>query len=193
MKKTLIASALLAVSASPAFAAAENYIVDTQGMHASVNFKINHLGYSWIVGRFNDFSGNFTFDENNAANNSVAVTVKTASLDTNHGERDRHIRSDDFLDVSKFPEATFKSTSVTKDDDDEGEYVVKGDLTLHGVTRPVTFEIEQVGAGEDPWGGYRRGFEGEMEIKLADFGIDYDLGPAAATVYLEMHLEGVRQ
>ena len=192
MKKTLIASALLAVSATPAFAAVENYTVDTKGMHASINFKINHLGYSWIVGRFNDFNGSFAFDEANAANNSVEVTVDTASIDTNHGERDRHLRDDDFLDVSQYPEASFKSTSVTQGDD-EGEYVVKGDLTLHGVTKPVEFDIEQVGAGEDPWGGYRRGFEGELELQLADFGIDYDLGPAAATVYLEMHLEGVRQ
>ncbi|WMC10612.1 YceI family protein [Oceanimonas pelagia] len=192
MKKTLIATALLAASTTPAFAAVENYTVDTQGMHASINFKINHLGYSWIVGRFNDFNGSFAFDEDNAANNRVEMTVNTASIDTNHGERDRHLRSDDFLDVSKFPEASFRSTSVIQDDD-EGEYVVKGELTLHGVTRPVEFEIEQVGAGEDPWGGFRRGFEGELELKLTDYGIDYDLGPASATVYLDIHLEGVRQ
>lgn len=193
MNKTLIATTLLAFSALPAFAAVETYTVDTQGMHASVNFKINHLGYSWMVGRFNDFSGSFAFDEENPANNRVEMTVKTASINTNHGERDRHLRSKDFLNVSQFPEATFKSTSVTKEDDDEGEYLVKGELTLNGVTRPVSFEIEQVGAGQDPWGGFRRGFEGELALKLADFGIDYDLGPAAATVYLDIHLEGIRQ
>ncbi|WP_417618289.1 YceI family protein [Oceanisphaera sp.] len=191
MKKTMIAAALLVLTPQ-AFAAAETYVADTEGMHASVNFKINHLGYSWIVGRFNDFKSSFVFDEEDAANNSVEVTINTSSVDTNYAERDRHLRSDDFLNVKEFPQASFKSTSVTKDDDD-GEYTVKGDLTLHGVTKPVEFEIEEVGAGQDPWGGYRRGFEGEMELKLADFGINYDLGPAAATVYLDFHLEGIRQ
>lgn len=191
MKKTLIAAAILLVTPH-AFAAAENYVVDTQGMHASVNFKINHLGYSWIVGRFNDFKGSFVFDEDDAANNGVEVTINTSSVDSNHAERDRHVRGKDFLDVKKFPEASFKSTSVTKGDD-SGEYKVQGDLTLHGVTKQVEFEIEEVGAGKDPWGGYRRGFEGEMTLKPADFGINYDLGPAAATMELEFILEGVKQ
>lgn len=191
MKKTLIAGATL-LMASSAFAAPENYVVDTQGMHASVNFKINHLGYSWIVGRFNDFKGSFVFDEAEAANNSVDVTINTSSVDSNHAERDRHVRGKDFLNVKKFPEASFKSISVTQGDD-EGEYKVTGDLTLHGVTKRVEFEIEEVGAGKDPWGGYRRGFEGEMTLKPADFGINYDLGPAAATMELEFILEGVKQ
>lgn len=191
MKKTMIAAALLVLTPQ-AFAAVENYVVDTEGMHASVNFKVSHLGYSWVVGRFNDFKSSFAFDEDDATNNSVEVSINTSSVDTNHAERDRHIRSDDFLNVKEFPQASFKSTSVTKDDDD-GEYTVRGDLTLHGVTKAVEFEIEEVGAGQDPWGGYRRGFEGEMELKPADFGMNYDLGPAAATVHLEFHLEGVRQ
>lgn len=191
MKKTLIAAAMLLVT-SQTYAAAETYVVDTEGMHASINFKINHLGYSWIVGRFNDFKGSFVFDEDEVANNSVAVTINTSSIDSNHAERDRHVRGKDFLDVKKFPEASFKSTSVTKDGD-EGEYKVQGDLTLHGVTKQVEFEIEEVGAGKDPWGGYRRGFEGEMTLKPSDFGINYDLGPAAATMELEFILEGVKQ
>ncbi|MBU3824077.1 MAG: YceI family protein [Candidatus Oceanisphaera merdipullorum] len=191
MKKTLIAAAIM-LMASPVFAAPENYVVDTDGMHASINFKINHLGYSWVVGRFNDFKGNFVFDEDDAANNSVAITINTNSVDSNHAERDRHVRSKDFLDVKQFPEASFKSTSVTQGED-AGEYQVKGDLTLHGVTKEVVFEIEEVGAGKDPWGGYRRGFEGEMTLKPSDFGIDYDLGPAAATMELEFILEGVKQ
>ena len=191
MKKMLMAVAILLASPQ-VFAAPENYVVDTQGMHASVNFKINHLGYSWIVGRFNDFKVSFVFDEADAANNSVAVTINTSSVDSNHAERDRHVRGKDFLDVKKFPEASFKSTSVTKGED-KGEYKVTGDLTLHGVTKQVEFEIEEVGAGKDPWGGFRRGFEGEMTLKPSDFGINYDLGPAAATMELEFILEGVKQ
>lgn len=191
MKKTLIAAVMLLVT-SQTYAAAETYVVDTEGMHASINFKINHLGYSWVVGRFNDFKSSFVFDEDDAANNSVAVTINTNSVDSNHAERDRHVRGKDFLDVKQFPEASFKSTGVTEGDD-KGEYKVTGDLTLHGVTKQVEFEIEEVGAGKDPWGGYRRGFEGEMTLKPSDFGINYDLGPAAATMELEFILEGVKQ
>lgn len=191
MKKTLIAAATL-LMASSAYAAPENYVIDTQGMHASVNFKINHLGYSWIVGRFNDFKGSFVFDEEKAANNGVSVTINTSSVDSNHAERDRHVRGKDFLNVKKFPEASFNSTSVSQGED-EGEYTVKGDLTLHGVTKQVEFEIEEVGAGKDPWGGFRRGFVGEMTLKPAEFGINYDLGPAAATLELEFILEGIKQ
>lgn len=191
-----IATAMLALSPlalSSVAHAAENYVIDTKGMHASINFRIKHLGYSWLLGRFNDFDGSFTFDEANPANSKVDVTIKTASLDSNHAERDTHLRGDKFLDVSKFPTATFKSTKISKGDD-AGEYTVTGDLTLHGVTKPVTIEVESVGAGPDPWGGYRRGFEGETRLTLADFGIDkFDLGPASKQVELELQIEGVRQ
>lgn len=191
MKRTLIAAAMLLL-VPQAFATPESYEVDTQGMHASINFKINHLGYSWIVGRFNDFKGSFVFDEDEAASNSVVVTINTASVDSNHAERDRHVRGKDFLNVKKFPEASFNSTGVTKRDD-EGSYKVQGDLTLHGVTKQVEFDIEEVGAGNDPWGGFRRGFVGEMTLKPSDFGINYDVGPAAATLELQFILEGIKQ
>jgi polyisoprenoid-binding protein YceI len=191
-----IATAMLALGplALSSFAhAAENYVVDTKGMHASINFKIKHLGYSYLLGRFNDFGGTFTFDEANPANSKIEVTIKTASLDSNHAERDVHLRGKEFLEVDKFPTATFKSTKISKGDD-AGEYTVVGDLTLHGVTKPVTIEVESVGAGPDPWGGYRRGFEGETKLTLADFGIDkFDLGPASKQVELELQIEGVRQ
>jgi len=194
MKKAL-SIALLALGPlafSPALLAAENYVIDTTGMHASINFKIKHLGYSYLLGRFNDFGGNFTFDEANIANSKVEVTIKTASLDSNHAERDSHLRGPKFLDADKFPTATFKSTSVSKGDK-AGEFAVHGDLTLHGVTKPVTIAVEPVGNGPDPWGGYRRGFAGETTLTLADFGINFDLGPASKQVALELEVEGVRQ
>jgi len=194
--KRAIATAVLALSPlamSSYVHAAENYVIDTKGMHASINFKIKHLGYSYLLGRFNDFGGTFTFDEANPANSKVDVTIKTASLDSNHAERDTHLRGDKFLEVEKFPTATFKSTKITKGKE-AGEYTIVGDLTLHGVTKPVTIEAESVGAGADPWGGYRRGFEGETKLTLADFGIDkFDLGPASKQVELELLIEGVRQ
>lgn len=189
------AAAMLALSPLaliPTAQAAENYVIDTKGMHASINFKVKHLGYSYLLGRFNDFGGSFSFDEANPANSKVDVSIKTASLDSNHAERDKHLRGKDFLDVEKFPTATFKSTKIVKDDD-PGEFTIHGDLTLHGVTKPVTIEVDSIGNGPDPWGGYRRGFEGETTLTLADFGINFDLGPASKQVELELQIEGVRQ
>ncbi|MCW8109119.1 YceI family protein [Alteromonas ponticola] len=188
MKKLALA---LAFTLGASVANAADYIIDTKGAHASINFKIQHLGYSWLTGRFNDFSGEFSYEEGEPKVSKVNVTVKTASIDSNHAERDKHLRGDDFLDVKKYPEATFVSTNVTHDGDDE--MTIIGDLTLHGVTRSVSIDAHKVGEGKDPWGGYRAGFAGETHIALKDFGIDYDLGPASTEVKLMLHIEGVKQ
>jgi polyisoprenoid-binding protein YceI len=154
-------------------------------------FKISHLGYSWLYGRFNDFDGSFTVDAENPENSSVQATIQVASLDSNHAERDKHLRGDDFLEVDEYPTATFKSTKIEK----TGEKTAKitGDFTLHGVTKPVTLDAKLLGYGDDPWGGYRMGLEASTTLKLADFGITYDLGPASETVDIIISVEGVRQ
>lgn len=176
---------------SPALAPAADYLIDTKDSHAFVQFRIKHLGYSWLLGRFNDFSGTFTYDEENPAASKVEVVIKTASIDSNHAERDKHLRDKDFLHVKKYPEARFVSTRFT--DNGDGSAQLQGNLTLHGVTRPVTIAVEHIGHGPDPWGGYRRGFKGETTLKLADYGIDYDLGPASREVQLFLSVEGIRQ
>jgi len=183
--------ALAALLAAPGLALGENYVIDTEKAHASIEFRIKHLGFSWLVGRFDDFSGNFTYDEAKPEASNVEVTVKTASVSSNYAERDKHLRSDDFLDVEKFPEAKFVSTSFKPTGDDKA--VLTGDLTLHGVTRPITIDVEQIGHGPDPWGGFRRGFYGTTKLTLADFKIKKDLGPAARDVYLFLSVEGIRQ
>ena len=191
MKKFIAASVIsLGLYSAPLFAA-ENYTIDTKGMHASVEFKINHLGTSWLLGRFNDFNGTFSYDDKNPANSKVNVTLKTASIDSNHAERDKHVRSKDFLDVAKFPEATFSSTKVEKTGANTAN--IYGQLNLHGVSKEIVIAASEVGAGNDPWGGFRRGFEGTTTLKLKDFGINYNLGPAAETVELHLNIEGVRQ
>jgi polyisoprenoid-binding protein YceI len=184
-----LAGALLLPGA--AAAEVEKYVIDTEGAHAFVQFRIQHLGYSWLYGRFNDFGGELTYDTENPENASVQVTIDTASLDSNHAERDKHLRGEDFLEVDKYPEARFQSTSYAPTG--ENTATLTGDLTLHGVTKPVTIEVEQIGAGPDPWGGYRRGFQGATTIALKDFGIDYDLGPASQEVELILSVEGIRQ
>lgn len=189
--KTLLCICLLSLASVPVLAA--EYIIDTGGMHASVQFRVQHLGYSWLYGRFNDFSGKFTYDADNPEKNSVQVVIDMASVDTNHAERDKHIRGSDFLDVEEYPQATFVSTSYKKTGEATGE--LTGKLTLHGVTQPVTLQVKHVGGGEDPWGGYRDGFIAHTTIKPDEFGIPIaeKLGPVSAEVELILAVEGIRQ
>ncbi|AIR61633.1 YceI family protein [Cedecea neteri] len=190
MKKILLGATLGALLFTTGSAVAADYKIDKQGQHAFVNFRIQHLGYSWLYGTFRDFDGSFTFDEQNPAADKVNVTINTTSVDTNHAERDKHLRSAEFLNVSKFPQATFASTEVKKD----GETLdITGNLTLNGVTKPVTLKAKLIGQGNDPWGGVRAGFEAEGKIKLKEFNITQDLGPASQDVDLIISVEGVRQ
>ncbi len=189
--RPVIHACLFLLPATATAEAAERYMIDTQGQHAFIEFRIQHLGYSWLYGRFDKFSGEFTLDRDSLANSSVAVEIETASVDTNHAERDKHLRSADFLNVSEFPKASFESTAVKSTGDASG--VISGNLTLNGVTQPVEIEVEEIGHGPDPWGGYRAGFLGTTTLTLADFDIDYDLGPASRTVELTLSIEGIRQ
>lgn len=190
LKKTLAALVLgSALVGGQAFAA--DYAIDKKGQHAFVNFKISHLGYSWLWGTFKDFDGSFSFDADKPEASKVNVTLKTASVDTNHAERDKHLRSDDFLNVDKHPTATFESTSVKSTGD--GTADITGNLTLNGVTKPVVIAAKFIGEGDDPWGGYRAGFEGSTTLTLKDFDIKMDLGPASQTVDLIISVEGVRK
>ncbi len=182
----LLATAI--VAAAPARAA--DYVIDTAKSHASINFRIKHLGFSWLTGRFNEFSGTFTFDEAHPEASKVKVEVDTESIDSNHAERDKHLRSKEFLDTATYPTATFESTGVKVNGD---KAAITGNLTLHGVTKPIEIAAERVGGGDDPWGGFRQGFTGTTRIPLKDFGINFDLGPASQEVELTLNIEGVRQ
>ncbi len=175
--------------AAPVWSA--DYVIDSAKSHAFVQFRIKHLGFSWLHGRFNRFEGTFSYDEAAPQASRVSVTIDTASLDTNHAERDKPLRSDDFFDVGKYPQATFTSTAYRPDGNGGGSLV--GNLTLRGVTRPVEIAVLEIGAGKDPWGNYRRGFEGSTTLVLRDFGIDYDLGPASQQAELSLSIEGIRK
>lgn len=189
MKKSLIAAGLFLSMAAPLAANAADYKIDTSGAHASINFAVNHLGYSITQGRFNNFEGTFSYDENNIEASKVKVVVDTTSLDSNHAERDKHIRSADYIDAGKFSTATFTSTKVV--DKKDGNMDVIGDLTLHGITHPITINASVIGGGADPWGGERLGLKGTTRLELKDFGIK-EMG---ATTYADMtlYVEGIKQ
>ncbi|MCW8336610.1 YceI family protein [Vibrio sp. SCSIO 43135] len=189
MKKSLFATGLAFAMALPFTANAADYVIDTKGAHASINFKVSHLGYSFIKGRFNTFDGEFSYDPANVADSSVTVNVDTRSLDSNHAERDKHIRSSDFIDASKFSTATFTSTKVV--DKGDGQLDVMGDLTLHGQTKPITIAAEFIGAGQDPWGGERAGFIGTTRLELKDF--DIQVMGSSSYVDMELHVEGIKK
>lgn len=182
----LLASMMIIQSS---WATSETFLIDSKGSHAFIQFKISHLGYSFIYGRFNDFSGKFTVDPEAIEKSSVKVSIDTDSVDTNHAERDKHIKGAKFLDVKKYPKATFNSTKIIKTGEKTGKII--GDLTLHGVTKPITIDAQLVGHGKDPWGGYRAGFEGTTTIKPADFGIISKALPA--TMSFNLVVEGIKQ
>lgn len=186
---TLVLSGLMAVS-TPVMA--DKYKIDKEGAHAFIQFRVKHLGISWLYGRFNDFDGEFTFDSKDPSKNSINVDINVASVDTNHARRDKHLRSADFLDVKKHPKAKFVSTSYKATGPVTG--TITGDLTLHGVTKPIDINVHRTGMGEDPWGGYRVGFEGRTQIKPGDWGIDMsELGKDSEKVEIHLTVEGIRQ
>lgn len=189
MKKRLLATMLAAGFILPAQSA--DYVIDTAGAHAFIQFKISHLGYSWLYGRFNTFSGDFSYDANNLDAAKIQLTIDTNSVDSNHAERDKHLRSADFLNVSKHPKATFVSTKIVPKSGDT--FDLHGTLTLNGVSKEVVIAAEKLGEGNDPWGGYRAGFAGTTTLALKDFAINTDLGPASTTVHLDLTVEGIRK
>lgn len=172
-------------------ARAADYVIDTDNNHAFIQFRIQHLGFSWLYGRFDRFSGTFSYDPQHPEQSRVAVDIDASSIDTNNALRDKHLRSAEFFDVDHIPTARFVSTAYTPLGN--GKARLEGRLTLHGVTHPIRIDVQEMGHGKDPWGGYRRGFHGTVALALADYGFTYNLGPAAREVYLDLSLEGIRK
>ena len=184
--KHIATASLIVLLARPAVAA--DYVIDTRGAHASVGFRFKHLDFSWLTGRFNKFDGVFTWDPDNPGASSVEVNIDVRSIDTNHAERDKHMRSANYLDTETYPTARFVSTRVEPAAD--GGATVHGQLTLHGVTRDIAISASRIGEGKDPWGGYRAGFEGTVTVNTRDFGFAL---PPSSRVEMFLYLEGVRR
>jgi polyisoprenoid-binding protein YceI len=186
MKKLIVAGLFLGLAS---MSSAATYRIDGSGagMHTSVQFRAMHIGVSALWGRFNDITGTFTWDANDPGASSITVDIDPASIDTNHVARDEHLRTADYLDVAKYPEAGFVSTHIM--DMGNGKLHVMGNFTLHGVTREIAFDAVKTGEGETPFGDYRVGLEGELELDVSEFGI----GLTPATLRILMAIEGIRQ
>jgi polyisoprenoid-binding protein YceI len=149
----------------------ETKIWNIDPSHSGVHFTVRHMVVSKVRGAFDKFGGTVSFDEADPSRSKVSVRIDAASIDTREPKRDAHLRSPDFFDVEKYPELAFESTGVERDGDG---YRVTGELTLHGVTRPVVLNVEYLGIGKDPWGNQRIGFAATGTINRKEFGLGWN-------------------
>jgi polyisoprenoid-binding protein YceI len=168
--------------------AADNYAVDP--IHSSVSFKIQHLGLTYVHGRFDNVAGSFTLDRDDPSKSSFTLTIKAESIDTNNAMRDTHLRGPDFFNVKEFPRLSFKSTAVKSV---AGGLEVTGDMTLHGMTRPITFTLQGGKSAEFPKGVQRVGYTTDLVLKRSEFGMDKMLNAIGDEVYISIGMEGTRR
>lgn len=190
-KVVLLAIFLMVFVSIPSQVNAAEYKLDIKGTHAFIQFKIQHLGYSWIIGQFNRFDGKLKYDNTDEEASEISIVIDTASIDSNHKLRDKHLRDDKFLDVKKYPQATFVSKKYKPTS--PGRAILTGDFTFRGITKSIDIDVHKMGEGKDPWGGERVGFEGTTQFKLKDYKIEKKLSPASAVVELYFTLEGIKQ
>lgn len=167
--------------------AAETYTIDPD--HSSITFRIKHLGITFVYGVFSNAGGIYTFDDADLENASIWIKVRVADIDTGSEKRDQDLQSPDFFDEKKFPFIIFKSLSITAVDADQ--YLVTGELSMHGETRQVTVRAVKTGLHQDPAGEYRSGFEIRFSVKRSDYGMQY-MTAVADKVALFVSVEGVR-
>ena len=168
--RTLAAAALVAV---PSFAfAATSFEIDPS--HSSAQFSVKHLGVSNVRGEFDKVSGSITLDEKDITKSTVQATIDATTINTREPKRDEHLKSADFFDVAKFPTIEFKSTKVEKAGSNE-KLKVHGNLTMHGVTKPVVLDVEFPATEvKDPWGNSKRGATATTTVDRKDFGLNWN-------------------
>jgi polyisoprenoid-binding protein YceI len=180
---------------APAATVSGTYKIDPA--HSRIGFVARHAMVTKVRGSFNDFDGSGYFDATNPANSKVEITIKVASIDTRNADRDGHLRGNDFFEMEKYPEIHFVSTSVEAVD--ATNYKVTGDLTIKGVTKPVTIDFEYTGAAVDPYQNNRIGLEGTVTVNRKDWGISWnaalDAGGVMVSekVVLEFEVAAIKQ
>jgi polyisoprenoid-binding protein YceI len=189
IRKILGIASLLALS--NAMAEIENYKIDNA--HSFANFSIRHVA-SKLSGTFSDVTGNLKIDRDNLANSSVDAKISLLSVNTSLAKRDEHIKKEEYLDVGHFADMQFVSTKVIASKN-ANEGVITGKLTLHGVTKELTFPFKVLGFANDPWGGYRTGIEAKTNLKASDFGFTWAAkagGPVGDDLEVTLLIEGVK-
>ena len=180
---------VLAVTFTAATAlAADNYKVDP--VHSTSAFRIIHAGAAPFWGRFNEPTGTFALDDADPTKSTFTIELKAGNVDTANAKRDAHLKSPDFFNAKQFPSITFKSTAVKKGEGNMLE--VSGNLTMHGVTKPITAQVELTGKGEFPPGQQRAGVEATMTVKMSDFEIKAMPGALSDEVKVIVALEGTK-
>lgn len=199
---TCVAALALALVALPVTAqedetaAPDPYLYAIDKTHTDVGFKVSHLTVSKVRGNFTTFDGTVRYNPENLADSGVEFTIDASSIDTGNEDRDKHLRSADFLDVENHPNLTFKSTKVEKSDDG---MVVTGDLTMRGVTREVSFPFEKIGPITDPFGMQRIGVEASLTVDRRDWGLEWSRAMETGglivghEVEIELHTEATRK
>lgn len=189
LKNIVLASALM-FSSSYAMAEPETYNIDNN--HSFANWSLRHV-VSKTSGTFSDVTGKIIIDRSNLANSSVDAKINLLSVNSSLAKRDEHIKKSDYLDVEKFAEMTFVSKKIEAKTATEG--VMTGVLTLHGVSKEMTFPFKVLGFGADAWGGYRSGFEAHTSLKASDFGFGWGLKPNASVgddIEITLLIEGIK-
>jgi polyisoprenoid-binding protein YceI len=148
----------------------DTYAIDPT--HSRIGFVARHAMVTKVRGSFNEFEGSGSFNAENPAGSHLQLTIQAASIDTRNADRDGHLKSNDFFDMETYPEITFASTAVEQSDD--SNYRVTGDLTIKGVTKPVTVDFEYTGTAVDPYGNTRVGFEGTTTVNRKDWGMNWN-------------------
>ena len=189
--KYIAAFAILTVpQMSHAQSNVEQYAFDKA--HTSILFFVNHLGFSMSQGKFLEYEGGFTFDRENPENSEIDVSIKTASIDMDDEEWDNHLKNADFFNVEEYPEMTFKSTGIVVTGDNTAD--ITGDLTLLGVSKPVTLKVVHNKSGQHPFGDkYLAGFSATTTIKRSEFGMNYGLPNVGDDVEVRIEVEAVRE
>jgi polyisoprenoid-binding protein YceI len=172
-----------------------DYVVDPT--HSRIGFVARHAMVTKVRGAFNEFDGKGTFDADDPSRSHLEVTIKTDSIDTRNADRDAHLRGNDFFDMATYPEIRFVSTSFEQVDPET--FRVTGDLTIKGVTKPITFDLEYTGTVIDPWGNRRVGLEGNVTVNRKDWGVNWNAALEAGgvlvseKVVLEFEISAVQQ
>jgi|SRR5579864_1650316 len=182
-------ASILGTPAGAGVTAAQVYKVDP--VHSTVLFRVKHMNVSYLNGRFNEITGSIAIDDQNPAQCSFELKVATDKVDTAIAKRDTHLKSPDFFNARQFPTINFKSKHVSKEGDNS--YDVAGDMTIHGVTKPVSLKVEQTGVAQNPRGGQVAGFETVFTIKRSEFGMTNMLGMVGDEVRITVNIEAGSQ